>query len=146
MIELIGFAIIAVGLYFVGRLVYMVVGMFWVTHMATQREEELLAKDLASATTDSLRRRLLEDPYLRNDLGKDPAVQEFLTRLADGEEVALAREYPRANLRKLLGRAEVAVGGATEERAVDTITEISALLQELAGRHDAGGAGGPTKG
>jgi hypothetical protein len=99
---------------------------------------------LAALSDDELRHKLLHDPYLEEDLGSAPAVGEFLARLAARDEIALARQYPRAKLYQLLAGAERTAGGSGRPEAVDNVGEISAVLQELAKRaSDA--RGGPTR-
>jgi hypothetical protein len=138
--------ILAVLAYFVFQVGYMVAGSLWATRQATQRAQEALAAELRALPTDALRSRLLADPHLVSDLKHDSGVQAFLLRLANGDEVALAQEYPRARLFKLLGRAEASAHDAPQERLVDTIAELSATLQALAARSSESGAGGPTRG
>jgi len=126
--------ILAAGVYFIGQLLYLVVGGGWSIWRAGSRARAALARECGTLPAQELRRRLLQDPYLSDYLRNDASVREFLSRVARGDEVALAREYPKAKLYKLLVRAELAAGGKGRPEAVDAISEISGLLQELARR------------
>jgi hypothetical protein len=126
--------ILAAGLYLVGLLIYKVVGAARAVSRARARAKEDLAQSLAGQSTEYLRQRLLQHPYLVV-LGRDAAVKALLSRVAQGDEVALARDYPRAKLYKILATAEINAGRQGRPEAVDAISEVSGLLQELARRN-----------
>jgi hypothetical protein len=87
----------------------------------------------ALAMTEDLRQRLLQHSYLV-ELRGDAAVNSFLRRVAQGDEVALAQDYPRPKLYKMLANAEVNAGRQGRPEAVDAISGVSGLVQELARR------------
>jgi hypothetical protein len=126
--------ILAAGAFFVGLLLYKVVGGALIVSRARTRARDDLAQTLASLSTEDLRRRLLQDPYLAG-LEADAAVKTFLSRVAQGDEVALAQEYPRAKLYMMLTTAEANAGRHGRPEAVEATTELSGLLQELARRN-----------
>ena len=138
-------AIVASGTYFVGRLFYMVIGGMLAVSRATARARQSFAREMAGLSTPEIRQRLLEDSYLTHELRNAAAVQALLSRIAQGDEVALASEYPTGKLYNLFARAEFAAGTEGRPRAVDTIDTISGLLQELA-RRTSSEVGGPTTG
>jgi hypothetical protein len=61
-------------------------------------------------------------------------IQQFLSRITRHDEVALAAEYPRGKLYRMLATAEQAAGRTGRPEAVDSIDEIFALLDTLARR------------
>jgi hypothetical protein len=126
--------ILGAGAFFVGLLVYKVVGAARAVSRARAKAREDLADSLAGQSTEYLRQRLLQNPYLVA-LGRDAAVKAFLSRVAQGDEIALARDYPRAKLSKILATAEINAGRKGRPEALDEITEVSGLLQELARRN-----------
>lgn len=133
--------ILAAGICFVGHLIDLVVGGAWVLWRASVLRRKELARELSGLPAEEIRRRLLEDWYLSDYLRKEASIQAFLSRIARGDEKALALEYPRARLYRLLAHAEARAGGTSRPEAVDAISEISGLLQELASRsRSAGGA------
>jgi hypothetical protein len=119
------------GVYFVGRLGYMLVGAATVVRRASAQAREKLQRELALLSTEELRQRLLHDSYLSGRLGHVATVKEFLTRIAQRDEVALAHEYSRSRLYRLLAKAERAGGATGRPEAVDVAPEISAVLQAL---------------
>jgi hypothetical protein len=125
--------ILAAGVFFGGLLLYLLVGGGWVVWRATARANKELERELAGLSTDELRERLLEDSYL-SEHREDAGVRELLSRIARGDELALAREYPRRSLYQVLVRAETAAGRNGRPEAVDAVSEISSMLQELARR------------
>jgi hypothetical protein len=120
--------------YFAGRLAYVVIGGMWVVRRATSAARVKWHEELANLTSEEIRARLLHESYFSNVLRADPGIQTFLARIARGDEVALAAEYPRAKLYRLLASAERATGATGRPEAVDAIGTISGLLQELAKR------------
>jgi hypothetical protein len=130
--------ILAAGVFSGGLLLYLMVGGGWAVWRATARANESLERELAGLSTEELRERLLTDPYL-SEHREDAGVRELLSRIARGDELALAREYPRRSLYEVLVRAETAAGHTGRPEAVDAVPEISSMLQELARRR----VGGP---
>jgi hypothetical protein len=126
--------ILGTGAFFVGLVVYKIVGAARAVSRARAKAQGDLAERLAGMSTEYLRQRLLQDPYLVA-LGRDAAVKAFVSRVAERDEVALAREFPRAKLSRILAAAEVNAGRTGRPEAVDAIFEISGLLQELARRN-----------
>jgi hypothetical protein len=125
--------ILGAGAYFVGLLLYKTVGVARAVSGARASAQADLAQSLAGLSTDDLRQRLLRDPYLLG-LRSDAAVQAFLTRVEQGDEVALAQKYPRARLSRVLATAERTGGQTGRPEALDAISEVSGILQELARR------------
>jgi hypothetical protein len=121
------------GAYFVGLLLYKTVGAARAVSVARASAQADLAQSLARQSTEDLRQRLLRDPCLVG-LRSDAAVQTFLTRVQQGDEIALAREYPRARLSRILATAERTAGRTGRPEALDAISEVSGILQELARR------------
>jgi hypothetical protein len=120
--------------FFTGLLLYKAIGGALAVSRAGRKARAELARTMAGLSTEQLQQRLLQDRYLAGDLRDDATIQAFLRRVAQGDAVALAREYPRPRLYKLLATAETSLGHRGRPQAVDSITEVSAVLQELARR------------
>jgi hypothetical protein len=131
------------GVYFIGRLLYAVIGGIWVVRRATGGANEQMRRELAGLSIDGLRARLLENKYLSVTLRNDANVQAFLARVARGDEVSLAQAYPREKLYGMLVDAERPLRIPGRPEAVDEVQEVSAVLQALAARR---APGGPTTG
>jgi hypothetical protein len=126
--------LLGAGAFFVGLLVYKVVGGARAASRASARARDDLAQKVAGFSTEYLRQRLLLHPYLVA-MGRDTTVKVLLSRVAQGDEVALARDYPRSKLYRMLASAEANAGRQGRPEAVDAISEVSDLLQELARRN-----------
>ena len=101
--------LLVAGVYFAGRLLWMVVGGSWIVFRNTRRA--------------------------RIELRRQVTIQQFLSRITDHDEIALAAEYPRGKLYRMLATAEQAAGRRSgRPEAVDSIEEIFALLDTLARR------------
>jgi hypothetical protein len=120
--------------YFVGRLIFVVVGASRVVRRASRQANEQLQSELRALSTEEIRSRLLHESYFTDALRQQPSIQQFLSRVERGDEVALAREYPRGKLYRMLATAETAPGSPGRPEAVDAIGTISGLLSELARR------------
>jgi hypothetical protein len=129
-----GVLILVAGVYFVGRLIYLLVGSFGVVHRATAAARAEWRKELTTLTPDEIRARLIRAPYFSDDLRSGASIQQFLSRIERHDEVALAADYPSAKLYSLLVSAESVAGRTGRPEAVDAIDEISDMLQELARR------------
>ena len=126
--------LLAVWAYFSWRVVRMVAGGAWVVSRATGRARAGLRREVAALTTDDVRTRLVQNPYFTADIRSQASVQQFLSRVSRHEEIALAAEYPRRKMYRLLANAEAAAGRTGRPEAVDAIDEIWILLEELARR------------
>jgi len=127
-------AIVLAGVYFVGRLAYLLIGASMaVLHARTLARHRVQAM-LAPLSSDELRQRLLHDSYLLFLARRAPALQELLERLAEHEEVALAREYSASRLYGLLAKAERESGATARPEAVDAAPRIYSVLKALAAR------------
>lgn len=89
------FLILSAGAGAVALLVYKTIGAARAVSRARARSNAELAQSIARLSKEGLRQRLLQDPYLVG-LRRDAAVQALLTRVAQGDDVALASDYPRA--------------------------------------------------
>jgi len=127
-------AIVLAGLYFVGRLGYLLFGTVRAVRHASALARRRVQVMLAPLSSDELRQRLLHDSYLLFLAPRAPAVQEFLGRLAEHDEVALAREYSASRLYGLLAKAERDSGATGRPEAVDAAPRISSVLQALVTR------------
>ena len=133
MLEAIVLALILVGTYFVGLLVWRVGGMWRVVRSARRQSRASFQRELAAMTTEQIGEHLLDHPYL-NSLRGHSAVEQFLSRIARGDEVALRDEFPRRRLYSMLVNCERAAGGPGRPEASDSITELDAVVDELARR------------
>jgi hypothetical protein len=129
-IAAIGLIIVAMA-YFLGRLLYMMIGAIWAVRKATAAANEQLRQELAKLTVEGLRERLLRNTYLSESLRNDASVQGFCARVADGDAVALGQEYSKRGLYKMLVCAELRMGSVGRPEAADNIDEIWTVLQEL---------------
>ena len=127
--------LLVAGAYFAGRLLWVVVGGSWIVFKNTRRARIELRRKVASLTTEDIRTRLVQEGYFTEDLRRQATIQQFLSRITDHDEIALAAEYPRGKLYRMLATAEQAAGRRSgRPEAVDSIEEIFALLDTLARR------------
>lgn len=126
--------LLVAGAYFATRLLWVVVGGAWIVFRNTRRVRLELRRKVASLTTEDIRTRLVQEGYFTEDLRRQAAIQQFLSRITRHDEVALAAEYPRGKLYRMLATAERAAGRTGRPEAVDSIDEIFALLDTLARR------------
>jgi hypothetical protein len=127
------FILIAAMVYFLGRLLYMVIGGMGAVRKATAAFDKQLRQELAELSVEGLRERLLRNPYL-SSLRNNANVQNFYARVAAGDEAALVRELSKARFYKMLVGAEQSLDIVGRPEAVDNIDEIWTILQELAAR------------
>jgi hypothetical protein len=124
--------LLAAWIYFAGRLLWMIVSTTVLVSGNTRRARAQLQREAAALTVDQLRTELLHDSYFTEPLRRQTAIQLFLSRIERRDEVALAREYPRWKLYRLLAGAETAAGGSGRPEAVDSIERLFIRLRTLA--------------
>lgn len=124
-LALIVIALAVAFVYFVGRLIFVVAATSRAVRRASRQANEQLQSEIRALSTDEIRRRLLHESYFTDALRQQPSIQQFLSRVEQGEEIALAREYPRSKLYRMLATAESASGGPGRPEAVDAIGTIN---------------------
>jgi hypothetical protein len=122
------------GAYFVGRLLWIGVVVLWFLTFGAWRQRALLASEIAGLSAEQIRERLLGSPYFASDLRRQPPIEEFLSRIARHDEIALRAEYSRRHLYSMLSKCERAARRGGRPEASDYIDELYALLDALAQR------------
>lgn len=130
---LVGLLFVA-GLYFGGRLVWMIVDVAWIGWREARRGRKTIEQQVAGLSTREIRDRLLSEPYFVDDIRANREVAAFLDGIANGQEERLRARYSRSQLYSLLVSAERAAGGTGRPEAVDAIGTLFALFDELARR------------
>lgn len=120
--------------YFIGRVIWVVVGGTAVAVLSSRRATARLREEAASLTVEQLRTLLLQDDCLTPEVRSHPAIQQFFARLERHDEVALAGEYPRGKIRRLIANAEGELGEHGRSEMSDCAYALSIRLQALAAR------------
>ena len=120
--------------YFVGLLFWRIARATQIVVSNTRRARAQLASEIAILNEEQIRERLLDSPYFAHDLRRQPAIEDFLTRVARRQEVALRRQYSTRRLYSMLTSCERAAGRRGRPDASDYIDELDALLDALSVR------------
>ena len=124
--------LVAAGVYFGWQLARLLGYIVWAVWRSSRERHAMIRHEFATSTTDQLRSRLLADRYFDEGIRASPRVQDFLARLARGEEVALRREYSKRRLYGMLIDAERAAGRHGRPEVIETT--VYERFEELARR------------
>ena len=145
MLEASVLVVLLAGVYLIGLLFWQIARVTHIVAGGTRRVRAQLSSEIAGLTSEQIRERLLESPYFTHDLRRQRPIEDFLTRIARRDEVALRREFSRRRLYSMLSKSEKAVGRRGRPEASDYIEEWYAFLDELARRAAAGNSPDPQK-
>jgi hypothetical protein len=120
--------------YFIGRVLWVVVGGTAVAILSSRQATARLRDEVATLDAEQLRTLLLRDDCLSCDVRASPEMREFFSRIERRDEVALAAEYSRGKLRRLIHRAEAGLGKHDRSEMSLCAHPLSIRLQALAAR------------
>ena len=126
--------LMAAWVYFVGRLFWMMVGGTAGAILNSRRVTARLREEAAALTADQLRTLLLQDDCLTPEVRSYPEIQQFFARLERHDEVALAAEYPRGKISRLIAHAEHELGEHGRSEASPCAYALAIRLQILAAK------------
>jgi hypothetical protein len=121
--------------YFAGRVIWMVVGGTLAAILTSRRTTAQLREEVATLDAEQLRTRLLQDDCLSHNVRAFPEIREFFSRIERRDEVALAAEYSRGKIRRLIANAEEElVGEYGRSEMSGCAYALSIRLQALAAK------------
>jgi hypothetical protein len=120
--------------YFGGRVLWVVVGGTAVAILSSRRVTARLREEAATLDAEQLRALLLQDDCLPHGVRASPEMREFFSRIERRDEVALAAEYSRGKLRRLIHRAEAELGDYGRSEVSPCADALAIRLQILAAK------------
>jgi hypothetical protein len=123
--------------YFIGRVLWVVVGSTAIAILRSRRATARLREEVATLDAEQLRTLLLQDDCLSHDVRASPEIREFFSRIERRDEVALAAEYPRGKIRRLIANAEEELGEHGRSEMSACAYALSIRLQALAAKSSA---------